>query len=435
MLEQTNCKYGRYMMSFIDNDVFKDNNNAIANIGDNIQGLVIDLIYRQLKISEKDIVYIKRDFAQEYDGEEAKIVFCSEFSKDNVDKRLNLSNKINIKAIASAVFYDDIKTLSEKYPKIYNILKKHEPIGCRDEKTTEYLRSEGIKAYLMGCFTILLPKRDKTPNKKKCFLVDIPVELEKYIPNEIRKYSEYLSHEVKFSKYPIDDNENKAMDEIAKRILERYKNEATLIVTGRLHVAVPCLAMGIPVILACNNLDFRFGWIEKFIRPYQLGEYEKINWKPNSVDMEEVKTVMLRYFDQVLHNNSGKNELIWLDNYYRNRNKVKPYKIFREKIMDIFHGEPDKKFNYVIWGAGYHCRYAYEIISDIYPNANLVAVVDKYKIGNFKKRPIIRSENLFNIDFDHLFITTVPGTEEAISWIEKFKPIINYTLITSQHKS
>ncbi|WP_073095483.1 polysaccharide pyruvyl transferase family protein [Cyclobacterium lianum] len=36
-----------------------------------------------------------------------------------------------------------------------------------------------------------------------------------------------------------------------------YKRYATLVVTSRLHCALPCIAMGIPVIFFGNPLDYR----------------------------------------------------------------------------------------------------------------------------------------------------------------------------------
>lgn len=429
--------YGRYLMSFIENNVFLDKDNAIANLGDNIQALAMDYIYQKLGIKKEQIAYIKRDFGKEYCGEEVKLLFYSEFSRDNIFRRLSISEKIKIMGVISAVFYDDIVTLEKEYINIYKFLKEQEPIGCRDEKTRNYLRSVGIEAYLMGCFTLCFPKREKVPEQEKIFFVDTPKELEKHIPLNIKEHSEYLTHEEKFCEYPVNEEENRRLDIIAKNLLERYKNEATLVVTGRLHAALPCIAMGIPVILTCNNLDFRFGWIEKFIKPYQLGEYEKIDWNPSIVNLEQIKSIMISLCTKLLSGDkeSAINEFTFLDNYYNDREKIKPYKIFREKILKIFENERKDKCKYVLWGAGYHARYAYDIISQINPCAKLVAVVDKYKEGKFHNIPIKKEKDLEKVDFDYLFITTVPGSSEAENWIKNNRPTIKYTFITSQHKS
>ena len=64
-----------------------------------------------------------------------------------------------------------------------------------------------------------------------------------------------------------------------------------------------------------------------------------------------------------------------------------------------------------------------------------MAVVDKYKEGKFHNIPIKKEKDLEKVDFDYLFITTVPGSSEAENWIKNNRPTIKYTFITSQHKS
>lgn len=427
--------YGRYLMNCLQNDSFKDLKNAVANLGDSVQALAVDYIYKQLNIDEKDIEYIKRDFINEC-RDNVDLILYTEFYEGNVKERLTIPNNVHIKGIISAVFYDEISLLNKKIPHIYSFLKQNEPIGARDEHTKNYLNSIGIESYLTGCFTICFPLRKNKPKQTKVFFVDTPLELEQYIPDEIRHNSEYITHSVPYFKYPIDIKESNRIEEIAKNILKRYRDEATLVVTGRLHVALPCLAMGIPVILTCNNIDFRFSWVEKFLTPYQLGEYDNIDWNPNPVYFENLKKDMLDLHKKLLLGNKqeAKNIFLKIDHYYMDRNRIKPYKFFREKIMQILKNKKGR-FRYMIWGAGCHCRYAYEIIQDIYPQAELVCVVDKFKKGTFKNIPIVSSEFIANKDIDYIFITTVPGTQDALNWISMQKLKLEYAFITSQHKS
>lgn len=428
--------YGRYLMSFLINDSFYDKANAIANLGDNIQSIAMDSIYQQLLISSKDIRYIKRDFGDQYQGDSVNLVLYTEFAKENVARRMRLSKDINIKGIMSSVFYDSFEVLEKVYPNLKSTLKGFEPIGARDERTKEYLLKEGIRAYLTGCFTVCFPRRKTKPLKEKVFFVDTPEELEPFIPDKIRENSEYLSHAIPIMKYPVDKNENQRLDEQARQLLKRYEMEATLVVTGRLHAAIPCLAFGIPVILTCNNLDFRFGWVEKFIRPYQLGEYDQINWSPAPVDIEDLKRVMIRYFDNALKGESTDAELKWIDNYYSARDRVPTHLACRKLIaaLDGLHGK-DNDFCYAIWGAGFHCDCTYQLVSEQFPKARLVAVVDKYKTGEFHGAPIIKASELNPSEIAHLFITTVPGKADALHWIEQTAPELAYTINCSQQKS
>lgn len=423
-------------MNFLENDSFSDKRNAIANLGDSIQSLAMDSIYEQLGVSPSHIKFIKRDFGAEYNDEEVSLVLYTEFIKNMVERRMSLSKKISIKSVVSAVFYEDFSQLHEAYPACVEKLKQLEPIGARDEKSLQILQKEGIEAYLTGCFTICFPKRTTAPAKKKVFFVDTPPELDSYIPADIKENAEYLSHATQIEKYPVDAEENLRLENIAKNLLERYKNEATLVVTGRLHAAIPCIAFGIPVIFAVKNLDFRFEWIDKLIYPYQFDEFAKIDWYPQPIDVENIKVHFLSYFAHVFKGEDPRPDMKWLNDFYMNRSRIKPYRYFRAVLKEIdgVYGK-DNSFSYVIWGAGFHCDYAYELMSEIYPNAKLLAVVDKYKRGVFAGVPIITDVQLNEISFDHLIISTNKGKQDALDWVKKYKNTQSYSLILSQQKS
>lgn len=428
--------FGRYKMNYIVNDSFYEKENAIANLGDSIQSLVMDYIYEKIGVPKSDIRYIKRDFASEYNGDEVSLALYTEFVPYSVKRRLTVSDKIKVKGISSAVFYEDFAELNKACPNCYDMLKSLEPIGARDESTCNYLRSSGIQSYLMGCFTVCFPKRDITPKEGKIFFVDTPNELEEYVPEDIKRNREFLSQATQILKYPVDEEENTRLENEAALLLRRYAEEAKLVVTGRLHAAVPCVAMGIPVIFVCRNIDNRFGWVEKFFHPYQSGEYDKIDWNPKVVDIEDLKRHMLSYFKKIIYGESAEDELIWMDSYYRDREKVPTFLQFRKMLaeLDGLYGE-NNSFRYAIWGAGFHCKYAYTLISEMYPNAKLVAITDKYRTGGFHGTQIVNRDELDKIEFDHLVITTVPGKTEAIEWVNIHRPKCKYTLIISQQKS
>lgn len=430
---KVNSKYGRFLMSCVNESSFIDIKNAVINAGDNIQSLAIDFILKQNGINEEDIIPLKRDGIPKYKNQPMNLIFHSEFTEENIDNRIVDNNKINVLGVVSSVLYDEFDTLCNKNQDVLSFFKKYEPIGCRDEKTVLELRKYGIEAYIMGCFTMCFPKRDMYKEYKKVFFVDAPKELDPYIPLNIRENIEYLTHSILVKTIPIDEVENQRIDGLASNLLNRYRNEAKLVVTSRLHVAIPCVAMGIPVILANNNIDFRFSWIEKYLRPYQLGEYEMIDWNPTVKNVEKVKSVLYSYFSDILSGGNGKEQLKWLDEYYASRVRITPYLGFRNQIKKISI-DKNAKFNYAIWGKGNHCRYAYELVNEMYPHANLVCVVDKYKEGIFKNVKVIKESELDKYKIDIMLITTVPGKKEAIQWLEKHKTI-KYLIITSQNRS
>ena len=126
--------------------------------------------------------------------------------------------------------------------------KKHEPIGCRDKKTAELLSDRGVKTYYSKCLTLTFPKREYEPQNGKVFLVDVE---DIPIPKNLEQGSLSLTHIVP----RFISDENKIL--IAKQILDKYKNEACLVITSRIHCAIPCIAFGIPVIFFGDPDDYR----------------------------------------------------------------------------------------------------------------------------------------------------------------------------------
>ena len=131
--------------------------------------------------------------------------------------------------------------------------KAHEPIGCRDLATLEALQAEGIKAYFSGCLTLTLKTTPKSEERKDIIIVDpnldIP-ELFRAIPSALRSRVVYLTHQTDL-RAPVALRMNTAAD-----LLERYA-QAHLVITSRLHCALPCLALGTPVLFIPPGHDLR----------------------------------------------------------------------------------------------------------------------------------------------------------------------------------
>ena len=418
-------RYANYSLNF-EIDSYVDRENAYANLGDNIQVLAIDYLYSKMGINKDDITYINIDGTRDYKGKYVILPAVTQFIDSNLDKRFPMSNNI-IPFFISFLSYGD---LFAERPELVQYMKKYEPIGCRDESTMLLCRKYGIESYLMGCVSLCFPKRDIVPKKEKVFAVDVSQALVKHIPEEILCKTEFLTHAVQYEEYPISSKENKRLMELAKGMLRKYYDEATMVITGRLHVAVPCIAMGIPVIFAADNVDFRFGWVDKLIKLYTLKEYDQIDWKPQSIDIEEIKAKIYNIFANSIKRLQNKYEdFVDVSEFYEDRNRTEYYGIFYERVRQL---ELKEDFEYIIWGAGHHGNYTYDIVKNIFPKAKLVSVVDKYKVGKFHGVSIIKPEEVFQKRFDHAFITTVPGKNEAISTLTLMGKEQNCTMITSQ---
>ena len=144
---------------------------------------------------------------------------------------------------------DDAKTQAHFLsPSSIEYFKRYEPIGCRDIRTTEMLAERGVDAYCSKCLTLTFPPRAAGRIRDKVALVDaagLP------LPRFIRRGAVRLSHIVSGT---CSDDTKRAM---ARRLLDFYRDEARLVITTRLHCALPCIAMRVPVVFFGNPRDYR----------------------------------------------------------------------------------------------------------------------------------------------------------------------------------
>lgn len=428
-------KYGKYRINMIENSSYTDKKNALCNVGEGVQALAMDHIFHQIGIPDQDVVYVKRDddFKNLYQGQILMPVHMGVYGKN--EKRLPLPSNVTPIFTSMVVYYD----FFDEEPELLEYFKANEPIGCRDEQTKNIFQKHGIKAYLMGCFTICFPKRERDPESGKVFLIDTPAGFEEHLPEHLKKDAVNVTHSVPFDTYPVTVEEDARQKEIAKKHLQRYRDEAKLVITGRLHAAVPCMAMGIPVILIRENYDFRFGWVEKYLPLYTMDDINSINWNPQVIDTEFAKEHILNYCKDAMFETGKKEvELQTLDSFYEDRKKEVLNKNVRKCIENVMEQQSKDTFRYAIWGAGAHCRFVHDILEEMDPSAELVVVVDKYMKGEIYHTKIIQGKELKNYTFDHVFITTLPGKEEAIQELKRIfqeKAETKYSVITTQMKS
>ena len=130
------------------------------------------------------------------------------------------------------------KTLSVDY------LKQHEPIGCRDKSTMEFMQKLNVEAYFSGCMTLMLKNPSITKRTNEIYLVDVKREYKSLFPDGISKHFSSLTH-LTYAKEEYSDTLKQFS--ASYLLLEHYAS-AKLVVTQRIHCALPCVAMGIPVI-------------------------------------------------------------------------------------------------------------------------------------------------------------------------------------------
>lgn len=131
-------------------------------------------------------------------------------------------------------------------------LNKYGPIGCRDSGTVKLLEKNGIDHYFSGCLTLTIEKDKKVKKGDYICIVDIDEEAEKYIQDNISDPTKVVKKTHTLNK---DENSKLSWDERfknVKKLLDVYQG-AKLVITSRLHCALPCLALGTPVLLLYNE--------------------------------------------------------------------------------------------------------------------------------------------------------------------------------------
>lgn len=183
-------------------------------------------------------------------------------------------------------------------------LKKYEPIGARDTGTRDLLNEYGISSYFSGCLTLTLGERYKSSHhnnnvifvdpyyefgggnnqniftrhlkgwfyffkyrskiksiknkfhcefhyfyrhwpslEKNLMVASFYHSYSKMFNDDILQNATYLTHEIPQSKYPTDVDKM----QLARKLVKTYAS-AKLVVTSRIHCALPCLAVETPVI-------------------------------------------------------------------------------------------------------------------------------------------------------------------------------------------
>lgn len=335
--------------------------HRMRNYGDDIQIAAIDNVYRHMGVTAHDVVRIKFSDLMTYDGDYVVLPINYPF----YGTYAGLSKKIIPVYLGLSLLSDaPIESLR---------LRQSEPIGCRDAYTLNVLREADVDAYLNGCMTLTFPRRAREPENGKVFFVDVCDELLEYAPQSLIKDAVFMTH-LLYHSY-VTEHESLA-------VLDRYKQEARLVVTSRLHCAVPCIAMGIPVIYACKEISFRSWWLENIIPLYDRNQFSSINWRPQPIECESLKTMMLDNAARRMRQAWDTYEpSLMLSSLLESKN-APDYTI--EALRSSYrylkkNWDPDRSHTYVIWGNTQTADLLYGYISEHYPRAELVGIIDLFQ--------------------------------------------------------
>ena len=265
--------------NFVDLGVDYAYDNYIGNLGDAIQSYAV-----ANQLSRNGFTYsgmIGRDTMSYYAGKRQLDVVTNGWFR-SIDKNFLMernkwfSNEkidyhfIGLHLAGNVTNFYDLKTQFGKGG--FN-----ERIGCRDKFTRDYLKLLGYKnAYVSLCNTLSFSDRVQNPETQtKIFLIDVNKE---NVSKEILESgNEIVERHALTNQNTRDWNSFKI---VASTYLGEIISQAKLVVTSRLHMYYPCLAMNIPV-LFLGNIDYRTEHIKVI----------------NSQNRTEIKELIQKNFD------------------------------------------------------------------------------------------------------------------------------------------
>jgi len=268
------------------------------NIGDVLQGMVA----KQFLSSKSEVC--DRENMKSIQMDEQGLLIANGWYLHSFE---NFPPNNNIKPIYVSVHIAQSKLLLDKGIRMH--FKKCGPIGCRDSKTLKLLLGWGIPAYYSNCMTITADgiqglEHIKEGKNDEILLVD---GVDHPIPETIISHLEKLYGQaiIRISHNPQHTNSS-FLDYVEKsekdmlELLNRYR-KAKLVITTKIHSALPCLGIGANVLfIHPNPSDPRLQTVSKYLKINSFDEVlkwkevpeNKVNWKKLEKTKKFIKEIL-----------------------------------------------------------------------------------------------------------------------------------------------
>lgn len=341
-------------------------NVKFKNIGEDMQIFAIDYLYEKMGISGSEIIRIPVSQLRTYSGEFVILPINYPFYGN-----LTLSSRIIPVYLGLSILSGEVSDSLQ--------LKKYEPVGCRDVHTFKELSKRGIDAYVGGCLTITLPYQNPDyQNNVSIYIVDAPQNMMHIIPEKFKRNAVYKTHV--FFNETISEAES-------KKLYQEYVDNAKLVITSKLHCAVPCLAAGLPVVFLCEKKSFRLDWLENIIPIYTLNDYQDINWTPQPIKYEKEKELIINHAIRRIR-----------ETFYRYRDTCAITSLYLTSFnldytLDSLENvkkfvednwEAENSYDYILWGITQTTEIVYDYLCTHYPQARLYGIIDLFHPQYFK---------------------------------------------------
>lgn len=269
------------------------------NVGDYIQSLAAKQFLPEVNR------YICREKLNEYNHEPVKLIMNGWFMHQPA--HWPPSNKIDPLVVSFHLNSQAKTQLLSKEGKDW--FRQHAPIGCRDEYTLRAMQDADIDAWLSGCLTTTFENKF-THRSNDVYFVDalfrvpgwstltrtprefVKAILQKTITKAGKRKriletlfdDELLNNAIELEHYHTARHSEKERFAMAESFLEKYAT-AKLVVTSRLHCALPCLAFGTPVIFINGG----------FTEPFDQCRLEGITDLFNTICIDEKENITANF--------------------------------------------------------------------------------------------------------------------------------------------
>lgn len=222
-------------------------------------------------------------------------------------------------------------------------LKKHQPIGSRDVETQKRLNRNGIENYFSGCMTLTINPFEDIEKKNYICLVDLDPKSTNLVKENTNREIVEITHDVNPEEIEMESFEKRMQN--VEELLKTYQ-AAHLVLTNRLHVALPCIAIGTPVILVHKEKfeTDRLGTYLQYVNSYSDLEFEQLdikelieNPKENSKEYLNIRNFLVEKCEEFINKCENRDEfdttdLPKLDEYKEYIEKIKWYQQLHEEV-------------------------------------------------------------------------------------------------------
>ncbi len=262
------------------------------NIGDDMQSLVLR---RWLGYREDEILYFDRDrhhFVGDRQPDSNSVQLLVNAFIGEGALPIPQNEAFEIQPIFLAIH---MASVAHDNPEKLDQLRKFAPVGCRDKQALRECEQHDVPAYYAGCPTILCEPAD-IPHDIDILLVDIdPRKLPALPERRVIRYSSNMNVR--------QDTPVAVRREMCLRRWELL-SRSRLVVTSKLHAAMPALGMGRPVVFIKQGIvcSGRLSAFPEDFPTYEVGS--RFSWDPSDHDFditEHRKLVESKLLERIGH--------------------------------------------------------------------------------------------------------------------------------------